>query len=1099
MIRLRVSLVLLILTAPASWGSAAVAKEPAAPEPICEAFRLTEPDLYLVVAGECRRCPDDPEWCEVAVEKALYGSWTGGKVRELYVRAKHKTHGVFALVFIPHLSYGPYVHYQKVEPGEQKGLMILGEMQRDYQALRATSIVVGKVVETANSRRIIEVVRTLKGPALKPATRLTLDLRTPDNYEEELPDTSPAEAIYLLGAGEAGEKNEPLIYPVLLSQPLNQEPAVLAALKRGTAYPIIEKQQAGKTVRQRQILFRGSIEETQRLLCSGFREVAQLGRSRLEHEHRNNPTLLPRMIEQELSRAEGTAPDSFCLLHRLIPMVASPADKAEQQQPIRSLLDRHLDRLASGRWPLRPPPRERVQGRERIGEEKQLDVNHGLVWLLRNLTPDLVRREYAARLRQLRQQGTEAVRREAQLALDVLGIEEQEEIEHALRLVARLSESRQVAKARLGESSYGRPQRSERCSFFPDATALAFSPDGRFLAVASSKRVCVLHTRDWSVAGDFASPGVVSRLCFSPDGRSLFLVGHGHEPGRYDWSTGRLLRSYPWGRQFQRLVNVTGLEVSANGERLAISSRDTLAIGETETGKRLALFETAGIQSLSLDGNSLISRVRINTTPAGAPGEVESVASCRLTTLEEKPVVLRELPADRFWMVVPGGRHLLSLERPSADAPQQPAILRIHERNGDCRELARSQSPYLGSWMAVSANGKHLVVLDREFTDRCRPTRGTSLHFSLFSLPDLRLVRSWVWGSNRPLDLLALQLAPDGQTLALKLREGGTALYLFDTRTGEPIVAHQGHGSQIEAVDFLPDGQTLRTRDRDGIVCIWDAQLRLRSRLVLPSTFGALPTQPPDGKCLLGRFHNPEGAPAQLGLVDADTGGRMCLFPDRGLTADRVLWFGDTQAFLLEDHRLVRIDYRQGKILQSLPIEMDLGPTKVMGELRWSDRSPVVPFYGWTSHQMEVNTLNLETGKLSRADLIPQLKPFNIVASAAGGDRLCLGSEGALRCLASETHRVLVERRFTHTRLEELRWSAASPWFAVELQRLDSAPRDWPTRMIGIGDIHTGRLLGSIPAARASQFFLSPEGRRLVLVHEDNTLELWDLAELHKQ
>src|SRR5262249_51996567 len=157
----------------------------------------------------------------------------------------------------------------RIEAVEEKNFMALGEVQRDYQALRATSVVVGRLVNNKGRRRIIEVVRTLKGPSFEPGLRLTLDLHYHNDLGEAL-SRVPDEGIYFLGQSEGSPKEEDRLHQVLLSQPSNHEGAVRAALKRAAEHPVSVTREAGAIVRRREILFRGSIEETQQLLCSQF-------------------------------------------------------------------------------------------------------------------------------------------------------------------------------------------------------------------------------------------------------------------------------------------------------------------------------------------------------------------------------------------------------------------------------------------------------------------------------------------------------------------------------------------------------------------------------------------------------------------------------------------------------------------------------------------------------------------------------------------------------------------------------------------------------------------------------------------------------------
>ena len=224
--------------------------------------------------------------------------------------------------------------------------------------------------------------------------------------------------------------------------------------------------------------------------------------------------------------------------------------------------------------------------------------------------------------------------------------------------------------------------------------------------------------------------------------------------------------------------------------------------------------------------------------------------------------------------------------------------------------------------MAASAQGKHLVVVNQDIGPDSpiniigiRKSEATSLRFSLFSLPR-SLLRSWVWSGNEPLCIGSMRLSPDGRTLAVALLCKGRPLYLFNAH-------RQGHRSASGT--FLPDrGSHLPGRRPIATdpampmgLCAGGTIGSGRSPPLSPCHVRGHASCPPVGKYLLGQFHDPEEEQdPQPAVVDCDSGGRMCFFPDLSLAGGQVAWLDDSRAVWVEEERLVRLDCRQGKVLR---------------------------------------------------------------------------------------------------------------------------------------------------------------------------------------
>lgn len=156
-----------------------------------------------------------------------------------------------------------------------------------------------------------------------------------------------------------------------------------------------------------------------------------------------------------------------------------------------------------------------------------------------------------------------------------------------------------------------------------DAESLAFSPDGRWLAVGqgdSTMNISILDARSgvvrrsWS-AGPQGYGGVYS-LAFTPDGGSL-ISGQGHEQAK-QWSamTGALIRSLPgklpyWNRG-------QGAAFSPDGRYVALEAQRACAIVDLTSGasvREVAKGLNAEPLAFSADGHQLMALAET------APGE----------------------------------------------------------------------------------------------------------------------------------------------------------------------------------------------------------------------------------------------------------------------------------------------------------------------------------------------------------------------------------------------------------------------------------------------------------------------------------------------
>jgi WD40 repeat protein len=309
-----------------------------------------------------------------------------------------------------------------------------------------------------------------------------------------------------------------------------------------------------------------------------------------------------------------------------------------------------------------------------------------------------------------------------------------------------------------------------------------FSPDGTFLATSSSDAaVRVWETTRWTEAGRFSCPeGNVPRLELAAGGR--LVVGTGPGPTFYVWERDT-------GRHFQRRLG---------SPKLLLTSR-------IDPGRGWPF-------SISPDGALVASY-----------GSVWDVASgqerARLPNQTE-PVPPRADLLGSVYAFSPDGREL-AVGHGQAVWLCEPATGRVLRRLTGLRGLV--------SALEWTADGKKLLTGENQ-------TTATD--------PSLPPVRVWDAATGREVrrlldytrPLWPLAFSPDGRSVAsvrgpepgaggapAGQEEGASAVYLYETATGQPRRRFPGHRYGARELTFSPDGKWLvSTGSGDPTVLVWD-------------------------------------------------------------------------------------------------------------------------------------------------------------------------------------------------------------------------------------------------------------------------------------
>ncbi len=335
-----------------------------------------------------------------------------------------------------------------------------------------------------------------------------------------------------------------------------------------------------------------------------------------------------------------------------------------------------------------------------------------------------------------------------------------------------------------------------------DVNDVAFSPDGRYLATASGDGTAALvEVATGREVARIRHEGAVWDVAFSPDGRYLATASRDNTAALVEVATGLEVA------RIRHEDDVNDVTFSLDGRYLATASRDnTVALVEVATGREVARIRHEGAVwdvAFSPDGRYLATASRDNTAAL-----VEVATGLEVARIRHEDDV-------NDVAFSPDGRYLATASG-FPIVPNQPSTAVLVEVTTG-REVARIRHEGAVRDVVFSPDGRYLATT----TTSGNPVGGPGIAGLVYEPGTVALVEV---GTGQEVARIrhegrvnAAAFSPDGRYLATASGDGTAALVKVTTGREVTRIRHEG---TVRDVVFSPDERYLATASGDGTAAL---------------------------------------------------------------------------------------------------------------------------------------------------------------------------------------------------------------------------------------------------------------------------------------